>query len=175
MENPFSTACPTLATAMRDLIAFPGVAVLQNLHPLVVHFPIAFLTAAMLLYWAAWITRRDDWGWPALWMLAGGALGGLLAIVTGLRARDSVMVAQSVRDQLLLRHEHAMIVAWALSLVALTWAWRGRPLPRSGRVSFMLLLLIMMLILAKGADYGGWMVFGYNAGGSLPQPIEFAQ
>jgi uncharacterized membrane protein len=164
-----------MATALRDLIAFPGGAALQNLHPLVVHFPIAFLTAAMLLYWAAWITRRDDWAWPGLLMLACGAFGGLFAIITGLRARDSVMVAQSVRDHLLLRHEYTMIAAWALSLLALAWAWRARPLPRAGRIGFMFLLLIMSLILAKGADYGGWMVFGYNAGGSLPQPIEFAQ
>jgi hypothetical protein len=27
----------------------------------------------------------------------------------------------------------------------------------------------------KGADYGGWMVYRYNAGGSLPQPIEFSE
>jgi hypothetical protein len=39
----------------------------------------------------------------------------------------------------------------------------------------MLLMLLMAAILVKGADYGGWMVFGYNAGGSLPQPIEFSQ
>lgn len=164
-----------MATALRGVIDFPGAAALQNLHPLVVHFPIAFLTGAMLLYWAAWITRRDDWAWPALWMLAFGAFGGLLAIATGLRARNSVMVAQSVRDQLLLRHEHAMIAAFALCLISLAWAWPARPFPRTGRIGFMLLLLIMTLILAKGADYGGWMVFGYNAGGSLPQPIEFAQ
>ena len=166
---------PRLRTVLRGLIDFPGVATLQNIHPLVVHFPIALLTFAMLLYWAAWITRRDDWGWPALWMLAGGAFSSVLALITGLRARDSVMVAQSVRDRILLHHEHAMIATTALGLVALAWAWRARPLPRTGRVGFMLLLAAMMLTLAKGADYGAWMVFGYNAGGSLPQPIEFAQ
>jgi hypothetical protein len=26
-----------------------------------------------------------------------------------------------------------------------------------------------------GADYGAWMVYSYNAGGSMPQPIEFSQ
>jgi uncharacterized membrane protein len=163
-----------METALRGMIDFPGAAAAQNLHPLVVHFPIAFLTGAMLLYLAAWTTRHEDWGWPALWMLASGVLGGAAAIATGLRARDSVMVARSVRDHLLLQHEHAMIAAWTLSLISLAWALLARPMPRAGRIGFMFILLMMTLILAKGADYGGWMVFGYNAGGSLPQPIEFS-
>jgi hypothetical protein len=33
----------------------------------------------------------------------------------------------------------------------------------------------MAIALIKGADYGAWMVYGYNAGGALPQPIEFSQ
>jgi hypothetical protein len=47
-------------------------------------------------------------------------------------------------------------------------------MPRVGRAGFLLLLLAMTAILVRGADYGGWMVFGYNAGGSLPQPVEFS-
>lgn len=159
---------------LRDFWQLPGAAIAQNLHPLIIHFPIAFLTGAMVLYFAAWITQREEWGWTALWTLAGGVLGGLAAVVTGLRARDSVMVAQSVRDQLLLPHEHMMITAIGLALIAFAWAFAARPLPRRGRIGFLLLLLAMTLFLAKGADYGGWMVFGYNAGGSLPQPIEFS-
>jgi hypothetical protein len=36
------------------------------------------------------------------------------------------------------------------------------------------MLFVMAGLVVIGADFGGWMVYGYNAGGSLPQPIEFS-
>src|SRR5216684_6268334 len=158
---------------LRHLADFPGVAVMQNLHPLVVHFPIAFLSGATLMYFAAWLARREALAWTGLWMLALGAVGASIALRTGLAAGESVMVAPSVRAQILIHHEHAMVTVWALSIALLAWALIARPMPRRGLLGFLALLILMTLTLAKGADYGGWMVFGYNAGGSLPQPIEF--
>jgi uncharacterized membrane protein len=159
---------------LRHLADFPGAAVMQNLHPVVVHFPIAFLTGATVMYLAAWLARRDAWAWTALWMLAIGAAGATAAVRTGLAAGQSVMVAQSVHEQILVHHEHAMVAVWTLSVALLAWALIARPMPRRGVLGFLVLLVLMTLTLAKGADYGGWMVFGYNAGGSLPQPIEFS-
>jgi uncharacterized membrane protein len=159
---------------LRHLLGFPGVAVLQNLHPLMVHFPIAFLTGATALYLGAAITRREPWAWVALWMLALGALGATAAVRTGLAAGQSVMVAPAVRARVLLQHEHMMLTAWVLSLALLVWAILAPPMPKRGALIFLALLLVMAGVLTKGADYGGWMVFGYNAGGSLPQPIEFS-
>ena len=40
-------------------LLFPGVDHLQNIHPLVVHFPIAFLIGSALLYALALLLRRD--------------------------------------------------------------------------------------------------------------------
>lgn len=159
---------------LRHLSDLPGAAVMQNLHPLIVHFPIAFLTGATLMYCAAWLARRETWAWTALWMLAIGAATASAALGTGLAAGQSVMVAPSVREHILVHHEHAMVVVWALSLAALGWAAIARPIPRRGVLGFLAILILMTLTLVKGTDYGGWMVFGYNAGGSLPQPIEFS-
>jgi hypothetical protein len=85
------------------------------------------------------------------------------------------MLAPSVRQHILVHHKQFMLAALGLSIVLGLWAWIARPMPRRGRVLFMIGLLVMTAILAKGADFGGWMVYGYNAGGSLPQPIEFTQ
>ena len=38
----------------------PGVAHLQNVHPLVVHFPAALLPAALLLYALAWLAHQES-------------------------------------------------------------------------------------------------------------------
>ena len=164
-----------METVLRLVTSWPGAATLQNPHPLIVHYPIALLTTSTAVYLAAAIARRERWGWLALWLLVFGALGATASVWTGLRAGESVMVAPSVRENILEHHEHLMIVAWLLSLLSLAWGIVGRPLPKRGGVGFIALLVLMSAVLARGAALGGWMVYGYNAGGSLPQPIEFSR
>jgi uncharacterized membrane protein len=164
-----------MAARLRELLQFRGLDALQNFHPLVVHYPIALLTLSALLYVVAWVSRRESWAWTALWMLVLGTLGAALAVWTGLRAGAGVMVAQSVRDHILIHHKHTMIAVFAMSAMLCAWALAARPMPQRGRAGFVVLMAAMVLLLAVGADYGAWMVYGYNAGGNLPQPIEFSQ
>jgi uncharacterized membrane protein len=148
---------------------------MQNLHPLVVHFPIAFLLSATALYLLALSLRSQHVAQAAFWMLLVGAAAATLGIWTGFRANDSVMIAPSVRANILVHHKQLMVATWVMSLILAAWGVAARPFPRRGKLAFVLLLLAMTGTLVRGADYGGWMVFGYNAGGSLPQPIEFNQ
>jgi len=164
-----------LSAEAKYLLGWHGAHSLQNLHPLVIHFPIAFLTGALLVYLLAWIAQREAWAWTGLWLLTLGTLGGALSVWTGLRASESVMIAPSVRDHILVYHRALMLIVFALSLALSLWALSARPLPRRGRSTFVFLLFVMTALLAIGADFGGWMVYGYNAGGSLPQPIDFSQ
>lgn len=160
---------------VEHLSEMPGVDALQNIHPLIVHFPIALLLAATLVYFIAWVARREEWSRAALWMLALGTLGALVAVRTGLSAAEGVMLAPSVREHILVHHKHYMLAVMVLSVVLTMWALLARPMPRRGRLLFLAALLVMAALVTKGADYGAWMVFGYNAGGSLPQPIEFTK
>jgi uncharacterized membrane protein len=164
-----------MVSRARELFQFRGLEALQNIHPLVVHYPVALLTLSALLYVVAWTSRRELFAWPALWMLALGTLGAALAVWTGLRAGAGVMVAQSVRDRILIHHKHLMIAVFVMSAALFAWAIIARPMPQRGRAGFVVLTVAMVLLLAAGTDYGAWMVYGYNAGGSLPQPIEFSQ
>jgi uncharacterized membrane protein len=152
----------------------PGVAHLQNIHPLVVHFPLALLPAAVLLYLLDAATGRESLAWTALWLLVLGTLGGAAAVATGLRAEDGVMVDPSVHQRLLDVHETWMLATAALAVVLTGWALLARPAPRRGRVLFAVGLLALLALLTKGADYGGRLVYDYNAGGgACGQPIEF--
>ena len=162
------------AASVRNLLELPGAAALQNYHPLVVHFPVALLSSAALIYWSAWIARRESWWWTAWWLLTLGAVSAVFAWWTGWRAGAGVMVAPSVREHILEHHRRYMTAVLVLSLLLSGWGVAARPVPRRGRIGFMTLLIVMMGLLVKGADYGAWMVYGYNAGGSLPQPIEFS-
>ena len=164
-----------MPAAFWHLARFRGAQELQNLHPLLVHYPIAFLTASVPIYFLAWILLNDTLGLIGLWLLGLGTLGAAAAACTGLWGNRGVMIAPSVREHILVYHEWSMLAVLALSMVLAIWALLARPMPRKGRTGFMIGLVLMTIILAKGADYGGRMVFGYNAGGSLPQPIEFSQ
>ncbi len=154
----------------------PGVGHLQNIHPLVVHYPVALLTGAVALYWGAWITRRDSVAWVALWMLVLGTASAAVAIGTGLYAAPGVMLALSVKHRLLVYHKWLMLGVGGLSAVLALWALAARPMPMRLRVLFLSLTLVLCGLLARGADYGGRMVYDYNAGGNAcGQPIEFNQ
>jgi uncharacterized membrane protein len=154
----------------------PGVQHLQNVHPLVVHFPIAFLSGAALFYLSAWVFRSEKLAFTAFILLILGTLSAAVAVGTGLYAEDGVMVSFSVREHLLERHEQFMLATLSVSIVLTLWAGFGRRFPKRGRLFFILLFLVLFGIMSAGADYGARMVYDYNAGGNAcSQPIEFTK
>ena len=158
------------------MLAFPGARHLQNIHPLIVHFPIALLMTAALMYWLGFLARREYWQWTGLWMLVLGAFGAMAAVGTGLYAAPGVMIAPSVKAALLVYHKRIMISVLILSAALALWAATAPPLPARGRGVFLAMLVLVAALIAEGADYGGRMVYDYNAGGNAcGQPIEFSQ
>jgi uncharacterized membrane protein len=154
----------------------PGADHLQNIHPLLVHFPLALLPAATFVYCLAIVGRRETWAWAGLWMLMLGALGAAAAVASGLWAAPGVMVAISVKEHLLYPHRNLMLVVLGLSAGLAAWALAARPVPSRGRYAFLAMLLVMVALIVKGADYGARMVYDYNAGGNAcGQPINFSR
>src|SRR3989304_3700310 len=100
----------------------PGVQHLQNIHPLVVHFPIAFLMGAALFYFLGWIFRNQTFSTTAFLLLILGTLSAGVAVGTGLYAEDGVMVSRSVREYLLESHEKLMLTTLGLSIALTIWA-----------------------------------------------------
>ena len=156
----------------------PGYQHLQNIPPLTVHFPIAFLYGAALFYFLAWVwgSHRQTFAVAGFALLLVGAVSAAVAAGTGLYIEEGVMIAKSVRENLLEVHEYIMLGVTGLSVVLTAWAVWKRPFPQKGRLVFLTLFLVMILALAWGADFGGRMVYDYNAGGSAcPQFIEFTK
>ena len=154
----------------------PGVQHLQNIHPLVVHFPIAFLVGAALFYFLSWIFRNQTFATTAFLLLILGTLAAGAAVGTGLYGEEGVMVSRSVRDHLLEYHENIMLGTLGLSIVLSIWALIARPFPKKRRWIFLVLLVVLLGVMTVGADYGARMVYDYNAGGNAcSQPIEFTK
>ncbi len=54
------------------------------LHPLIVTFPIAFLTSVLLTDTVYWFTKNVFWADASFWLLVGGLASGLVAAATGM-------------------------------------------------------------------------------------------
>jgi len=155
---------------------FPGIQHLQNIHPLLVHFPIAYLCGALLFYGLAWVLKSERLEYTGFLILSLGTLAAAAAVAAGLRAEATVLISPSVRAHLLEHHEDLMLTTLGLSIAATAWAAWDRPFPRRGRPLFFLLLLVMVTVMALGADFGARMVYDYNVGGrACPQPLEFTR
>jgi len=154
----------------------PGVQHLQNIHPLVVHFPIAFLVGAALFYFLSWIFSNQTFSNTAFLLLIVGTFAAGAAAGTGLYGEEGVMVSFSVRRHLLEPHEKFMLTTLGVSIGLAIWAILARPFPRKKRLLFLFVLLVLLGIMTLGADYGARMVYDYNAGGdACSQPIEFTR
>jgi len=154
----------------------PGVQHLQNIHPLVVHFPIAFLMGAALFYGLAWLLKSDRLAFTGFVVLVLGTVCAAAAVGTGLYGEEGVMVSRSVREHLLNPHKKFMLATLGLSVILTAWAMASRPFPKKARAIFLILFLVLVAMMSIGADYGARMVYDYNAGGNAcSQPIDFTE
>ncbi len=154
----------------------PGLQHLQNIHPMVVHLPIAYLVGSALFYLLAWIVRNDKLTFTAFMFLVLGVASAAAAVGTGLYAEDGVMVSRSVRANLLNVHEQLMLATLGIGLILAIWAGLRGFFPKKGRMVFALLFVVLLGLMSLGADYGARMVYDYNAGGNAcSQPIEFTK
>jgi uncharacterized membrane protein len=147
------------------------VTALPNLHPALVHFPIA-LAAVALLFDALLLLKRDwrslDASSAALWALAAAGAGA--AYLAGERAADEAGLLESAAEVALGEHADAALAALiAVGLVAVfrIWlAWRHRSPVRvaSGalRAFALLLALAVQGFVAYAADLGGALVYRHG-------------
>ena len=64
----------------------PGIAGMDNIHPLLVHFPIAFLSAFFALDLVGTLAKKPQWRSVASWFLYFGTVAALFTVIAGLIA-----------------------------------------------------------------------------------------
>jgi uncharacterized membrane protein len=140
-----------------------------NIHPLLVHFPIALLFAAVLLDAIALLFRKKN---PALHIGAVivyvmGALGALVAFFTGRDAADQVQLPAAAQTVLT---EHADLALWTVWFFGIYALIRIGVLlfDKKARVALWLPLLLVgaggLYLVWETAEHGAQMVFQHGVG-----------
>ena len=125
------------------------------LHPLVVHFPLAFLLASTFFDLLAW--RRADPLYPraAVWLVGLGLLGALLSIAFGW-LDFLALERQGVGNGLLIRHQlHSSMAYTATVVYGVNLGWRRRSPDRFTGARLALSLVGALLIAIAGYLGGG--------------------
>jgi uncharacterized membrane protein len=140
----------------------PGIAGMDNIHPLLVHFPIAFLSAFFALDLVATRAKKTRWRSVASWFLYFGTIAALFTVIAGFIAAGSVAHGDDVHE-IMVRHEHFGVSVLSLALALSAWRLKSGALIRGGANSFFLLLSALLCVLMMlGADLGGLMVYHYG-------------
>jgi uncharacterized membrane protein len=153
----------------------PGLSALgPNIHPLLVHFPIAFLHAFFLLDLIAVALRKKELRLVASWMLYLGTLGAVSAAGTGLYAASIVPHGEAVHE-IMEWHRRLGLTVTGLALVLSVWRLVARYRFSGMANAFHLFLAgLMATALFFGADLGGLMVYEYGVGVKNLQSLEAA-
>ena len=110
-------------------MVFPGLRAMENIHPVVVHFPIVLLPLALLFQILA-VGRGNDRQRIALWFLWLGTLGALAAATTGLLAEAEVEHPEAAHEVMEL-HKTLMLTTTGLGALLSMLApvqWRAAAL-----------------------------------------------
>ena len=154
---------------------------LPNLHPAVVHFPLALLPIALALDLASFLWSRRLWidrGAAALYAL--GTLGAGAAYLAGEAAEDGLGRLPPPATLLVAEHaDWARLTLWTfvgISAARFVLAWRARPdgprLLRVARAALFAAAACGTWFLFETADRGGALVYRHGVAVALPREQE---
>lgn len=148
----------------------PGLSALQNIHPMFVHFPIAFFLGALGMEALA-IFRHEKFHLVAAWMLSLGTLSAIMTLPTGFYAADLVAATDprghaAPGHDFIHIHRNWMVATTAVGIFLtgyLFWINKKENWA-SQRWGLLLGLVVLSVLVTLGADRGGRLVFEFGTG-----------
>lgn len=140
----------------------PGLKAVLNIHPMLVHFPIALWLAALLFEAWAVIRNSEDWHRTAARLLYLGTVAGILTVLSGLAAEKSVPAGQAMIVVGI--HKTLMILTTSLALGLSLFALAFRKNFTAAYRKYLLAGLVAIAILMTlGGDRGAQLIYQYGA------------
>ena len=135
-----------------------------RVHALMVSFPVALLTMAVLFELASLVLKKDGLRRTGFAMLLVGTLAAGVAVLIGLQAEDVIAHGSAIHD---LMEEHQTLAYVTLGIFAVLAVWRLVREAKMGtteRIAAFVLSLAGLGFLVDTGHHGGKMVFEHAAG-----------
>ncbi|MFH5886003.1 DUF2231 domain-containing protein [Halalkalibaculum sp. DA3122] len=139
-----------------------------NIHPILVHFPIAIILLAVLMDFLNFFLPDKWWDDLKTTILYGiGSISAIAAYYTGTLAADSVFLPSGAQSVL---NEHADWALWTVwffgiyAVLRMLLHWYQKMDQQVIRVGLFVIALPGIFFLYETGDHGAEMVFGYGAG-----------
>jgi uncharacterized membrane protein len=137
---------------------------MPNVHPLLVHFPIASIFAVILVDLIGLLSKREAYLRVGTILTLFAMVGAIAAVATGLFAEETVWHSKAA-DGLIETHELLGFVYLGLIVVLaiIRLAFSKRPGGRSGWIG-LAIAVIAAGVVSVGGHIGGQMVYRYGTG-----------
>jgi uncharacterized membrane protein len=152
----------TLSSGELFSTLMPGIASMENIHPLVVHFPIALLSVFFVLDLVGTLVKKPQWRQVASSFLYLGTLAALFTVIAGLIAEDSVAHGGNIHA-IMEKHEELGMAILSLATALSAWRLKHKGLFQ-GYLNgvFLALSAFLCVLIVLAADLGGLMVYQYG-------------
>jgi uncharacterized membrane protein len=152
-----------------------------NIHPLLVHFPIALLILAFTMNLATFFLPKDWWDEVKntfLYVL--GAVSAIIVFYSGQAAADSIFLPTQAQTVLSSHADMATWTVWFFGIYAMlrvSLHWFKLMNKQAFKIIACAAAIPGVFLLFETAEYGGEMVYGYGAGTGqlLSEEIEEIQ
>jgi uncharacterized membrane protein len=144
-----------------------------RLHAALNDLPAALLLIAALFELLALAARKESFRQVSFWTLIAGAIGGVVAVLSGLQAEENIAHGDAVHRVMETHELLAFITLGIFGVLAVWRIWRERRMGTTERALALALGLGGTGVLIATAVYGGRLVFDHAAG--IPTEVLTAE
>jgi len=116
-------------------IILPGISSMDNIHPMLVHFPLAFLSTFFVLDVIGTLAKKQHWRNVASWLLYLGTVTAAFTVMAGFIAANTVAHGDEVHE-IMERHQYYGVSVLSLATILSAWRWKAGGVIQSGANSF---------------------------------------